>query len=134
LIKISRVEAYQSFSEVDLTFIDMETERLFKARGDKDMTIQYFADETRINLKVYYDDEEVASYGFMNKVGLTERGERVLKMNRIKAMDNELNVSHKDVVRLLEKSAELEVNETDPDMKNIYKVARMELYKMMKFE
>lgn len=82
MIKISKVEAYQSFNETDFSVMEDELYLCASSdqRGDREQKQQFFLlDETTIILEIYWNDEKVRTVAFENKAELTEQGKKRLK-------------------------------------------------------
>lgn len=93
MIKVSRVEAYQSFDENDFSVMDDETFLCFNSdqRGDREQTQQFFINEANIFLEIYWDGEKVHTVSFKNRLGLSELGKgRLTEVRQIKKKDNEV--------------------------------------------
>ena len=81
MIKISKVEAYQSFNETDFSVMEDELYLCASSdqRGDREQKQQFFLlDETTIILEIYWNDEKVHTVAFENKAELTEQGKKRL--------------------------------------------------------
>lgn len=69
-IKISRVDAYAGFDEIDFKVMDQELHSISNSdqRHGRELSMQFFLeDEKTIALKVYWDGEEVETFRFENK-------------------------------------------------------------------
>lgn len=85
MLKISRVDAYAGFDEMDFKVMDQELEDIFHSdqRNGREMTTQfYLADPKSIFMIVYWDGREVARYRFDNKAKLTEPGKKDLRKSK----------------------------------------------------
>jgi predicted DNA-binding protein len=81
MIKLAKVDAYQSMDETDFKIMDQELNDLFNSgqRNGREMTQEFFLeDENTILLVIYWDGVEVERFSFKNKGGLTEEGKKAV--------------------------------------------------------
>ena len=86
MLKISQVDAYQGFDDMDFKVFDYELDLLFNSdqRNGREMTYQFYLEDAKtILLIVKWDDKVVARYSFKNKAKLTKQGKKDLQESKM---------------------------------------------------